>query len=80
MGRGAQGIVNVSDRLSGSEQGVDFRLLAAQLEKLRNEYRKSATSREDDKQVALLAAPQMPLKKGMAKVWLHSWHKQGVAC
>jgi hypothetical protein len=55
VGRGAQGIVNVSDRMTGLEQGVDFQLLAAQLEQLRSEYRKTATSREDDKQVALLA-------------------------
>jgi hypothetical protein len=67
VGRGAQGVVNVSDRLTGTEQGVDFQLLAAQLEKLRNEYRKTAASREDDKQVALLAGAADAAEKGDGK-------------
>jgi hypothetical protein len=53
VGRNSQGIVN-PDRQQAGFQPVDLAALAVQLEHLRAECRKTATSREDDRQIALL--------------------------
>jgi hypothetical protein len=64
VGRGAQGVVNINDRSTNLLGDVDFQILAAQLETLRNEFRKTAVSREDDKQLSLLAEAAEAAEKG----------------
>jgi hypothetical protein len=54
IGRHSQGIVN-AQRLEQIREEIDLPKLATELELLRTEYRKVALSREDDKQIALLA-------------------------
>jgi hypothetical protein len=67
VGRNAQGVVNVYERSSSVEEQVDLQVLAIQLEQLRTEYRKTATSREDDKQLALLGDAAEAAEKGDGK-------------
>jgi hypothetical protein len=55
VGRGAQGVVNVNEHWAGIRGQVDLGVLAVELEELRNQYRNRHTSREDDRQLALLA-------------------------
>jgi hypothetical protein len=54
IGRHSQGIVN-AQRWEQIRDEIDLPKLATELELLRTEYRKVAQSREDDKQIALLA-------------------------
>jgi hypothetical protein len=67
LGKGAQGIVNVYEQSTSVEQQVDLNILAVQLEQLRTEFRKTATSREDDKQLALLGDAAEAAEKGDGK-------------
>ncbi|MFZ0912494.1 MAG: hypothetical protein WBQ76_11825 [Candidatus Korobacteraceae bacterium] len=64
IGRHSQGVVNVQERWKGIEQDTDLKVLAVELERLRTEYRKVASSREDDKQVALLGNAAEEAEKG----------------
>ena len=52
------------ERWKGIEQDTDLKVLAVELERLRTEYRKVASSREDDKQVALLGNAAEEAEKG----------------
>ena len=54
IGRHSQGIVN-GQHWEQIRDEIDLPVLATELELLRTEYRKVAQSREDDKQIALLA-------------------------
>ena len=53
IGSQSHGIVNIQNQHSAIEQ-VDMNVLAMQLEQLRAAYRQTSTSREDDRQVALI--------------------------
>ena len=53
VGRDAQGVVNIHQHLDTLGQ-INLETLAVQLEQLRTEYRRTAVTREDDRQVALL--------------------------
>jgi len=64
VGRYAQGVINTNDRWDAIGQMADLKVLAVQLEQLRTEYRKTATSREDDKQIALLGDAADAAEKG----------------
>jgi hypothetical protein len=64
VGRGAHGVVNINEGWTGVSGEVDLQILAVQLEELRNECRKQASSREDDKQLALLAEAAEAAEKG----------------
>jgi hypothetical protein len=64
VGRNAQGVINTHEQRTDNRQLVDLQVLAAQLEQLRAEYRKTATSREDDKQLALLGEAADAAEKG----------------
>ncbi|MGD0932126.1 MAG: hypothetical protein ABR902_15870 [Candidatus Korobacteraceae bacterium] len=64
IGRHSQGVLNIQERWKEIEQGTDLQALAVELERLRTEYRKVATSREDDKQVALLGDAAEEAEKG----------------
>jgi hypothetical protein len=64
IGRHSRGVVNVQERWKGIEQDTDLKVLAVELERLRTEYRKVASSREDDKQVALLGNAAEEAEKG----------------
>jgi hypothetical protein len=64
VGRGAQGIVNINEPSTYVWGDVDLQVLAVQLEELRNECRKRAVSREDDKQLTLLAEAAEAAEKG----------------
>ena len=67
IGTNAQGVVNVYDRWTAIERQVDVRVLAIQLETLRVELRRSATTREDDRQVALIAEAAEAAEQGNGK-------------
>jgi hypothetical protein len=64
LGRGSRGIVNLSERWKEIEQDTDLKVLAVELDQLRMEYRNIASSREDDKQVALLGYAAEEAEKG----------------
>ena len=64
FGKGAQGVVNVYERSTDAQQQIDLQTLALELEQLRNEFRKTAFSREDDKQLALLGDAAEAAEKG----------------
>jgi hypothetical protein len=64
VGRHAQGVIHAHDHREAIGQMVDLQVLAVQLEQLRTEYRKTATSREDDKQIALLGDAADAAEKG----------------
>ena len=64
IGRHSQGVVNVQARWKEIEKETDLQVLAVELERLRTEYRKVASSREDDKQVALLCEAAEEAEKG----------------
>ena len=65
IGRYSQGVVNVQGRWKEIERDTDLHVLAIELERLRTEYRKVASSREDDKQVALLGNAAEEAEKGI---------------
>jgi len=67
VGKRAQGVVNVYEQAANTEPQVDLQVLGAQLEQLRAEFRKVATTREDDKQLALLGDAAEAAEKGDGK-------------
>jgi hypothetical protein len=64
IGRHSQGVVNLNERWKEIEQDTDLQVLALELDRLRTAYRKVASSREDDKQVALLGDAEEEAEKG----------------
>lgn len=66
IGTHAHGVVNVTHQSMGIEY-VDLQVLALQLDELRSVYRSSATSREDDRQTALLGDAAEAAEKGDRK-------------
>lgn len=67
IGNSAQGVVNLHEQSTSVEQQVDLQVLAIQLEQLRTEFRKTASSREDDKQLALLGEAAEAAENGDGK-------------
>jgi hypothetical protein len=64
VGRNSQGVVNVYEAWKRVESQVDMKTLAVELEQLRVELRKTGSSREDDKQVALLGEAAYEAENG----------------
>jgi hypothetical protein len=64
IGRGSQGVVNVHDRWKEIGANIDLQELAVELDRLRVEYRNVASSREEDRQVALLGDAAEEAEKG----------------
>ncbi len=64
LGRSAQGVVNVYEQSTDAQQQIDLHALAVELEQLRSEFRRTAVSREDDRQLALLGDAAEAAEKG----------------
>jgi hypothetical protein len=67
LGNSAQGVINYHESSANAAQQVDLQILAAQLERLRTEFRKTASSREDDRQLALLGEAAEAAEAGNSK-------------
>ncbi len=63
IGSHSHGVVNVQNHHSAT-QHVDMNVLAMQLEQLRAAYRQTSTSREDDRQVALIGDAANAAERG----------------
>jgi hypothetical protein len=66
VGSNAHGTVNIHNH-STSLEHVNLQILAVQLEQLRTAFRLSATSREDDRQIALIGDAAEAAEKGDKK-------------
>jgi len=63
VGTNSHGIVNIHNQPTNL-QHVDLQVLAVELEELRKAYKKTAQSREDDKQIALIGDATEAAEKG----------------
>lgn len=66
VGTNAHGTVNIHHQSAALEY-VDLQILAVQLEQLRTAFRSTATTREDDKQIALIGDATEAAEKGDRK-------------
>ncbi len=64
IGRDSRGVLNIQSRWSEAVSQIDLQALALELETLRTEFRKTASSREDDKQLVLLGDAAEKAEKG----------------